>query len=191
MSEYCQNESCAICLDPLQHRKKTIHTTECGHQFHESCIEKIKKNENGLQCPCCRGHIQPLLKQQIESMKVEIKETKNEIDAFPVAIRSSTKYYDNMIESLSEQLRTMKEAKKSALSEMNNAYKYNKHLLIEQKDQLQKLMVDHELRKLTKQFEKAHYIIQEEVVPEPEIVANEPIPNVIRVPRLRIVERLS
>lgn len=185
MAEYCQNESCAICLDSLQYRKKTIHTTECGHQFHESCIEKIKKGENGLQCPCCRGTIQPLLKQQIEFMKVEIKETKNEIDAFPIAIRSSTRYYDNMIESLTEQLRTLKESKKSALTEMNNAYKYNKHLLIEQKDQLQKLMVDNELHKLAKQNEKARYVEEEQ---EPIHV---PEPVVIRIPRLRIVERLS
>lgn len=189
MAEYCQDESCAICLDNLQYRKKTIHTTECGHRFHESCIEKIKKNEGELHCPCCRSVIQPLIKQQIENVKNEMKQTKKEIDAFPVVLRSTTKYYDSMIADLEESLKCAKNAKRTMLSEVNNACKYNKKMLIVQKEQLQELMLQNELRKQEnmRYVQKGEENEDEGFVPmieEPIIVQR------IRIPRLRIVERL-
>ena len=42
---------CPICFDVIESRN-TI-TTECGHQFHASCIMK-NISRNGFSCPCCR-----------------------------------------------------------------------------------------------------------------------------------------
>lgn len=43
---------CVICMDEIE---KTINyvKTECGHEFHTSCLMK-NISHNGFACPCCR-----------------------------------------------------------------------------------------------------------------------------------------
>jgi len=44
--------NCPICFEELQMTNNMI-TTECGHQFHASCLMKHAVY-NGFSCPCCR-----------------------------------------------------------------------------------------------------------------------------------------
>jgi hypothetical protein len=43
---------CPICMEVMLTTKNCI-TTECGHQFHASCLMK-NTAVNGYDCPCCR-----------------------------------------------------------------------------------------------------------------------------------------
>ena len=43
---------CPICMDTMLTTVNCI-TTECGHQFHASCLMK-NTAVNGYDCPCCR-----------------------------------------------------------------------------------------------------------------------------------------
>jgi len=48
----CPNE-CPICMDEIQAANINCVTTECGHQFHASCLLKNVAH-NGFGCPYCR-----------------------------------------------------------------------------------------------------------------------------------------
>ena len=45
--------NCPICFEELQMTNNMV-TTECGHQFHASCLMKHAAF-NGFSCPCCRS----------------------------------------------------------------------------------------------------------------------------------------
>jgi hypothetical protein len=49
--------SCSICLQELKVTRHTPHL-KCNHFFHQSCIEKWKKN-GGNTCPLCRKEFSP------------------------------------------------------------------------------------------------------------------------------------
>ena len=59
------SDKCAICLDDLT---KDTTTTECGHIFHASCIEKWKRIKP--TCPTCR-FVNSESSPWIESYEVE------------------------------------------------------------------------------------------------------------------------
>ena len=44
--------SCIICMDELENTTNYV-KTECGHEFHTSCLMK-NVSHNGFACPCCR-----------------------------------------------------------------------------------------------------------------------------------------
>jgi len=44
-------EECPICFDPIGEKNNI--TTECGHNFHASCL-MTNITRNGFSCPCCR-----------------------------------------------------------------------------------------------------------------------------------------
>ena len=46
---------CPICMDPIELCKNCV-TTECGHQFHTSCLMKSVAH-NGFACPYCRDEM--------------------------------------------------------------------------------------------------------------------------------------
>ena len=43
---------CPICFDEIKDKNSIV--TECGHNFHASCI-MTNINRNGFVCPCCRA----------------------------------------------------------------------------------------------------------------------------------------
>lgn len=38
-----EEDKCSICLESLN--TSTVHTTQCGHSFHKSCFEQLKKKK--------------------------------------------------------------------------------------------------------------------------------------------------
>ncbi|MDA9072779.1 RING finger protein [bacterium] len=44
---------CPICMDDIVNNTNCV-TTECGHQFHSSCLMRSVAH-NGFGCPCCRN----------------------------------------------------------------------------------------------------------------------------------------
>jgi len=54
MKKVKREHQCAICLESLD-QNEDFCITECGHQFHTSCLSKSVVF-NG-KCPLCRGHI--------------------------------------------------------------------------------------------------------------------------------------
>lgn len=48
----CEISECPICMDMIDVSKNCV-TTECGHQFHTSCLMK-NVAFNGFECPYCR-----------------------------------------------------------------------------------------------------------------------------------------
>jgi len=66
-----QNE-CYICSDELNSENITI--LDCGHKFHEPCIEMSYKNANNTLCPYCRQPSKQILSQKCKGI---IKSGKN------------------------------------------------------------------------------------------------------------------
>ena len=50
------NNDCVICMDPILSKESNFIKTECGHEFHTSCLmQNIAHNgQNCLHCPYCR-----------------------------------------------------------------------------------------------------------------------------------------
>jgi hypothetical protein len=49
----CSTKECPICMDDIQVNVNCV-TTDCGHQFHTSCLMKNVAH-NGFGCPYCRS----------------------------------------------------------------------------------------------------------------------------------------
>jgi hypothetical protein len=47
----CETNDCPICFDVIGEKNNIV--TECGHQFHASCL-MTNITRNGFGCPCCR-----------------------------------------------------------------------------------------------------------------------------------------
>ena len=123
-------DCCAICLCSLQAYQRKLHTTECGHVFHEKCFEKITGN---LKCPYCRCEVQPVLKQQIQMVDNSIKYATEEIRMFPMLHKACMENQDEKIQKLEEQLRKAKQRKHVVSDELYRRLKYNKTALAQYK----------------------------------------------------------
>jgi len=146
MSDDC----CAICLSGLQARQRKLHTTECGHVFHETCFEKIRGE---LKCPCCRTEVKPLLKQQIQLIDQSIKEMGEYIRMFPAMYQSYMAHQNAKVEELEEKLRQAKHTKRLVSAELCDANKYNKAVL-EQYKMTKKSMLDQQREELAEHQRK-------------------------------------
>jgi hypothetical protein len=120
-------ETCAICLSDLQCRQRKLHTTDCGHVFHETCFEKIK--DARLRCPYCRSETKPLIKQQIRVIDHSIKELSEYINVYPTSHKSYVEKQNARIQELEEMLKTAKQTKRIVITELSKANKYNKEIL--------------------------------------------------------------
>ena len=58
----CLNNECPICMDDIQSNVNCV-TTECGHQFHTSCLMKNVAH-NGFGCPYCRNALAEELEEE-------------------------------------------------------------------------------------------------------------------------------
>jgi len=68
---------CPICLNPIE--GTNCCTTECGHQFHSSCI--FKNFTNSVACPMCRKELVEVPKEDDEESEWETdSELSNEED---------------------------------------------------------------------------------------------------------------
>lgn len=47
-------ETCAICLDEIEHQVNWK-TTKCGHHYHIGCFYKLTMEHQNLECPLCRS----------------------------------------------------------------------------------------------------------------------------------------
>lgn len=65
---------CPICMDDLIGINNTV-TTECGHQFHATCLMQNIAH-NGFSCPYCRN----VMIEDISETETEIDEDDNEDD---------------------------------------------------------------------------------------------------------------
>lgn len=54
---------CSICNLALVHKEFRVISTECGHVFHDLCLEEHMRNSN--KCPKCRDSIDASYNQQI------------------------------------------------------------------------------------------------------------------------------
>ena len=133
-----EEECCAICLSSLQSRQRKLHTTECGHVFHETCFEKIKGD---LTCPCCRAVVQPLLKQQIRSMDDSIRDMAEYVRMFPAMYQSYMSCQNAKIAELEQNLREAKERKRIVHVELTDSHRHNK-LVLEKCKATKKAMVE-------------------------------------------------
>jgi len=60
-------EECAICFEPLtEEGAKT--KLRCRHEFHDACVEGVRKSKQAQACPLCRDPLPPT-KEQIERAK--------------------------------------------------------------------------------------------------------------------------
>lgn len=134
-----ENETCAICLDALKFRNKKIHRTNCGHCFHETCIEKIKEvlrmetlptgevvEQMVLPCPCCRAPIDPTLKQKVIQTRENLKRVSENIHDYANVYNVQMQYHSDVIQNLEKSLRDARNAKKIVHQEMTNANRYLK-----------------------------------------------------------------
>jgi len=90
---------CPICLDPLD-RKSNICTTECGHEFHFSCM--VKALPNSSSCPMCRNPLggeqhnlsqSPMHRQREARIRAEGREEGYEEGlAEPISVRLAELY---------------------------------------------------------------------------------------------------
>jgi len=73
-------EECCICMEDLLGKDFALRTP-CGHVFHESCIQKLRRTElstvrrqsNEFRCPLCRSHVRAgALKSVVGAQLVEI-----------------------------------------------------------------------------------------------------------------------
>ena len=74
MSSNEQNIECPICYDEIDVLKNCV-TTECGHQFHCSCLMKNSAT-NGFSCPMCRS----VMAEELESESDEDAESLEDDD---------------------------------------------------------------------------------------------------------------
>ena len=125
-------DCCAICLNKLQHRNRKLHTTVCGHVFHETCFEKLNADQE-LRCPYCRTETPPLVKQQINIFNHSIKELVEHIRIYPLMSKSYMLHHNTKIKELEEKLRQAKETKRVVLSELYDANQHNRILLVRYK----------------------------------------------------------
>lgn len=144
------DDCCSICLSGLQAYHRKLHTTECGHVFHETCFEKIRGE---LKCPCCRAVVKPLLKQQIQLMDQSIKEMGEYIRMFPAMYQSYMAYQNAKVEELEEKLREAKQIKRLVSAELCDANKHNKGVL-EQYKITKRSMVDQHREELAEHQRK-------------------------------------
>ena len=122
------DDCCAICLNGLHHRNRKLHTTICGHVFHETCFEKLNVDQE-LKCPYCRTETPPLTKQQIQIFSLSIKELVEHIRIYPLMCKSYITHHNTKIKELEDMLRQAKETKRVVLSELHNANQHNRNLL--------------------------------------------------------------
>lgn len=125
-----EEDCCAICLSGLCLRQRKLHTTECGHIFHEGCFEKIKGE---LKCPCCRMQVQPVLKQQIRDISKIIKDTAEYVRTFPTTQKQYIEIQNKKIAELEKQLIEAKKRKRIVSFELNETNLYNKRVLAQYK----------------------------------------------------------
>ena len=60
-------EECAICFEPLtEEGAKT--KLRCRHEFHDACLEGVRKSKQAQACPMCRDPLPPT-KEQLERAK--------------------------------------------------------------------------------------------------------------------------
>jgi len=151
MSLEDQNEACAICLEPLKYRNKKQHRTNCGHCFHETCIEKIKEvtimetlpsgetvEMMVLPCPCCRTPIDPTLKQKITQTRICLKRVSDNIHDYANVYNVQMNYHNDVIRNLEKSLRDAKNAKKIVHQELSHANRCLKNYQINLKNDLVK-----------------------------------------------------
>ena len=56
--------ACPICLDQMTIMNSV--KLRCGHVFHVSCVNILRKHECGQQCPICRKDLSYLKKKQLK-----------------------------------------------------------------------------------------------------------------------------
>ena len=93
-----KDDECGICRDPLKTIEKLpVYALECGHQFHNSCIDEYCENNidkalnNGLTCPICRQLKSPSSNDCMSTSAYVNKELGNDSKRTPV-INQSEKY---------------------------------------------------------------------------------------------------
>jgi hypothetical protein len=52
-------DMCAICLSPLNPKKRPTTRTSCQHNFHRCCLQEAKQNCRS-ECPLCRSVLSPV-----------------------------------------------------------------------------------------------------------------------------------
>ena len=184
-----EEDCCAICLTGLCVRQRKLHTTECGHVFHEGCFEKIKGE---LTCPCCRAEVQPVLKQQIREMSKSIKDMAEYVRTFPLIQQQYIEIQNKKIAELENQLREAKMRKRTVSIELSDSNRHNKQVLDRFKakkklllEKLNREMVEYknkkaEMRASTKAMK---------IAKNPKVKAQMKVPNVVeKMDGNRIVE---
>ncbi|CAE8709982.1 unnamed protein product [Polarella glacialis] len=59
-------EPCAICLEPLKAKAKTI--ALCGHIFHMACLMAARGGVAGATCPQCRSPVDKMSEDRLQSL---------------------------------------------------------------------------------------------------------------------------
>jgi len=194
-----EKEACAICLDVLNFKNKKIHTTSCGHRFHETCFEKLKNTVKTvtlptggtvehkiLSCPCCRTEIDPTLKQKIKDIRVALKEVSDDVRDYNHIYNLQIQCQNEVIRNLENALRQAKQTKRIVNQEMTNATRYLKDYQNRLKTDLANYLEEMK-RSRSKTVEPSHDPEENNVVP----INNDNIPRQAPRVRLRIVESLS
>lgn len=160
------DDVCAICLNSLHHSKRLrkLHTTDCGHTFHETCFDKVKpKCEEDkihiMMCPCCRSETKPILKQQIRNMDNIIKDMCENTRMSPFVQKSYVEMQTLKIKELEQMLQEAKEHKRIVVSELNQANKKAKEVLETYK--LSRKQLQEKLREELAEFQKKKTIIRD------------------------------
>jgi hypothetical protein len=53
--KHVPKDDCAICLKSLNNPKKAVYRTQCGHFFHNNCLDQLcESSYPELKCPICR-----------------------------------------------------------------------------------------------------------------------------------------
>jgi hypothetical protein len=166
VSELNRHDVCAICLNSLYHsnRLRKLHTTDCGHTFHETCFDKVKpKYEEDkihrMACPCCRSETKPILKQQIRNMDNIIKELCESTRMCPLVQKSYIEIQNLKIKELEQLLQEAKEHKKIVVSELNQSNKKAKEVLETYK--LSRKQLQEKLREELVEFQKKKTLIRD------------------------------
>ena len=211
MLKAVETDTCAICLDALKYRNKKIHRTNCGHYFHETCIEKIKEvlrmetlptgevvEQLVLPCPCCRAPIDPTLKQKVIQTRENLKLVSENIHDYANVYNVQMQYHNDLIHNLEKSLRDARNAKKIVHQEMTNANRYLKNYQNNLKNNLSNYLEEIKKEKLMRKRSRSEHnppLLIADIDLVNEIVENPPPPP-SRNPvepriRFRVVPSLS
>jgi len=171
-----EEPTCAICLSDLSSRQRKLHTTTCGHVFHETCFEQIKRPNDEpfttLNCPCCRAEIEPSMKVQIRDFDVRIRELSDYVRMCPLVQQVYIAQQNDRIRELQEALDEAKKKKRIVTAELADTNRHNKQVLENHKmarkllyDNLQQEMEEHRRKKSDMRAEKKQAKDAESVLP--------------------------